>query len=65
MSDSSGSGSSSDSSLDDQRTTLEHTFYEKNRWVKVTFDNDTKRLLDPPADFDLLKAKIMQKFPAL
>lgn len=39
--------------------------YEKNDWLKVTFNSKTKRILSPPTDYDLLMQAIFQKFPAL
>lgn len=42
-----------------------HSLYDRQRWLKVTFDSDTKRFLDPPKDYELLVLKIQSKFPVL
>lgn len=43
-----------------ERSLLQETacVYEKYRWVKVTFNSQTKRILDPPLDFELLQTKL-------
>jgi hypothetical protein len=56
---------SADSS-DDQRLQSESILiYEKNRWLKVTFNSDTKRILDAPKDYELLLRLLYQRFPVL
>ena len=39
--------------------------YEKHRWLKVTFNYETKRIMDPPLDFELLKELFMHRYPVL
>lgn len=39
--------------------------YEKDDYLKVTFNNKTKRLRCPPQDFELLMKKVLEKFPSL
>ena len=42
---------SSDTSSDDLTISTDcYHLYEKQRWLKVTFNFETKRILDPPLD---------------
>jgi len=39
--------------------------YERSRWLKVTFNNETKRILNPPSDLDQLCNVIANRFAVL
>ncbi len=41
------------------------TVYEKNKWVKVTFNQETKRIRDPPLNYGELVDKLLARFPVL
>lgn len=39
--------------------------YEKIKWLKVTFNGQTKRIYDPPRDLELLLSQLKKRFPVL
>jgi hypothetical protein len=57
----------SDSSSDDNslRMSQSLTVYEKRRWIKVTFNRETKRIRDVPFTYEELRRKIPARFPVL
>ena len=39
--------------------------YSKQQWLKVCFAHQTKRIANPPADIEQLRAVILTRFPVL
>lgn len=57
----------SDSSGDENSLRMSQSLavYEKRKWIKVTFNKETKRIRDVPFTFEELKNKIPARFPVL
>lgn len=57
----------SDSSGDENSLRMSQSLavYEKRKWIKVTFNRETKRIRDVPFTFEELKNKIPARFPVL
>lgn len=39
--------------------------YQRHRWLKLQFNFETKRVWDPPKDFNLLRLEILKRFKQL